>query len=125
MWPFNRQLDQNKIQIHLHFWGDVDPAYTVRLSVDTREVLEALGVVSGSDFRLSNIETVPAFRDHGLATIVVGTLMGAARARRCTTFTFENVSPMNSEAIDLYKRFGATALPEDGATGLADHQIIL
>lgn len=125
MWPFRSKDDQNRIQIQLHFWGTVDPTYTVRLCVDKREVLEALGVVIGTDFRLSNIETIPAFRNHGLGTIVVGTLIGAARARRCATFTFENVSPKNSEAIDIYKRFGAVALPADTSTGHADYQVIL
>jgi ribosomal protein S18 acetylase RimI-like enzyme len=126
MWPFSTKLDLNKIQIHLNFWGgEMNPTFTVRLSVDKHEVLEGVGCVQGSDFRLSNIVTVPAYRDKGLATTVVGTLIGAARARQCSTFTFEDVSPRNLEAIDMYQRFGAVALPPNDAGGHADYQIRL
>lgn len=124
MWPFRRKpVDVNRIEIYLHFWGEVDPTYTVRLSVGKVEVLEAIGVVQGVDFRLSNIVTVPGFRRKGLATTVVGMLIGAARARRCATFTFENVSPRNPEATTLYQRYGAVALPPRGADGHSDHQL--
>jgi ribosomal protein S18 acetylase RimI-like enzyme len=126
MWPFSRKVDLNKIEIHLHFWGgEIDPTYTVKLSVDKLEVLEGLGVVQGSDFRISNIVTVPAYRRKGFGTTVVGTLIGAARARRCSTFTFEDVSPRNIEAINIYLRFGAVALPPKEAGGHCDYQIRL
>ena len=126
MWPFSRKLDLNKIQIHLNFWdGEVDPTFTVRLSVDKHEVLEGVGVVQGSDFRLSNIVTVPGYRNKGLGTTVVGTLIGAARARQCSTVTFEDVSPRSIEAINIYRRFGAVALPPKETGGRSDYQIRL
>lgn len=124
MWPFSKTMDLNRIEIHLHFWGDVDPSYTVKLAVDKHEVLEGLGVVQGRDFRLSNIVTVPAFRRKGYGTTVLGTLIGAARARQCSTFTLEDVSPHNTEAIAIYQRFGAVALPPND-NGHNDYQIKL
>lgn len=126
MWPFGKTLDLNKIEIHLHFWGsEVDPTYTVKLSIDKVEVLEGVGVVQGSDFRLSNIVTVPTFRRLGFGTTVIGTLIGAARARRCATFTLEEVAPGNTGAISIYQRFGAIALPPKKPGGHADYQIKL
>lgn len=126
MWPFSRKVNLNKIEIHLHFWGgEIDPTYTVKLSVDKLEALEGLGVVQGADFRLSNIVTVPAYRKKGLGTTVVGMLIGAARARQCATFTFEDVSPRNIEAIKIYQRFGAVALPPKDTEGHSDYQIRL
>ncbi len=125
MWPFNTEVDLNHIDIHLRFWGDADPAYTVRLTVGKREVLEAVGVVQGGDFRLSNIVTVPSYRRKGLCTLVVGTLIGAARARQCSTFTLEDVSPRNIEAISIYQRFGAVAMKPREPGGHADHQVML
>lgn len=126
MWPFSRKLDLNKIEIHLHFWGSgIDPTYTVKLSVDKHEVLEGLGFIQGSDFRLSNIVTVPTFRKKGFGTTVIGTLIGAARARQCATFTLEDVSPRNTGAISIYQRFGAVALPSEKPDGHADYQIRL
>ena len=126
MWPFRKKLDLNKIEIHLHFWGgESDPTYTVKLSVDKLEVLECLGFIQGSDFRLSNIVTVPAFRQKGFGTTVIGTLIGAARARQCTTFTLEDVSPRNTGAISIYQRFGAVALPPKASNGHSDYQIRL
>lgn len=126
MWPFSKKVDLNKIDIHLHFWGcESDATYTVHLSVDRLEVLEGLGVVQGSDFRLSNIVTVPAYRRKGYGTTVVGTLIGAARARQCSTFTFEDVSPRNIEATNIYRRFGAVALPPKEIGGHTDYRILL
>lgn len=126
MWPFSRKLDPNKIEIRLHFWGDeTDPTYTIHLAVDGHEVLEGLGIVQGSDFRLSNIVTVPGFRRKGFGTTVIGTLIGAARARRCSTFTFEDVSPRNAEATGIYRSFGAVAQRPNEKNGHSDYQIRL
>jgi len=125
MWPFSR-IDLNKIDIQLQFWGgERDVPYTARLSVDGIEVVEALGVIQGSDFRLSNITTVPIYRKKGFGTTVVGTLIGVARARQCTTFTIEDVSPRNIEATQLYRRFGAVPLPPRETDGHAEYQIQL
>jgi hypothetical protein len=69
MWPFTRP-DLDKIDLHLQFWtAEPDTPYTLRLTVDKLDVVEALGVVRGSDFRLSNIATVPVFRGKGLGLI--------------------------------------------------------
>lgn len=126
MWPFSRTLDRNKIEIHLHFWGDATtPTYTVKLAIDKHEVLEGVGAVQNGDFRLSNIVTVPAFRRQGYGTTVIGTLIGAARARQCATFTLEDVSPHNSGAIAIYRRFGAVALPPKASNGHSDFEIRL
>jgi ribosomal protein S18 acetylase RimI-like enzyme len=123
MWPFNR-ADLDKIDMHLQFWtAEPDTPYTLRLTLDKLDVVEALGVVRGADFRLSNISTLPAFRGNGLATLVVSTLIGSARARRCSTFTIENVSPRNPAANRLYQRLGAVALPPREGDGHADYQI--
>lgn len=125
MWPFSEKLDLNKIEIHLQYWGgESDPSYTVKLSVDKVEALEGVGVIQGSDFRLSNIVTVPALRRRGYGTTVIGTLIGAARARQCATFTLEDVSPKNTGAIAIYQRFGAVALPPN-SNGHSDYQIKL
>jgi GNAT superfamily N-acetyltransferase len=125
MWPFNR-VDLDKINLHLQFWtAETDTPYTLRLTVDKLDVVEALGVVRGSDFRLSNITTVPVFRRKGLASLVIGTLIGAARARRCSTFTIEDVSPRKPAATRLYQRFGAIALPPREGDGHSDYQIRL
>lgn len=124
MWSFSKTMDLNRIEIHLHFWGDTNPSYTVKLAVDKHEVLEGLGVVQDRDFRLSNIVTVPAFRRKGYGTTVLGMLIGAARARQCGTFTLEDVSPHNAEAIAIYRRFGAVPLPPN-ANGHNDYQIRL
>jgi ribosomal protein S18 acetylase RimI-like enzyme len=125
MWPFSRP-DLDKIDLHLQFWtAEPDTPYTLRLTVDTLDVVEALGVVRGADFRLSNISTVPAFRGKGLASLVVGTLIGAARTRQCATFTIEDVSPRNPAANRLYQRFGAVALPPRESDGHSDYQIQL
>lgn len=97
----------------------------MKLSVDKLEVLECLGFIQGSDFRLSNIVTVPAFRQKGFGTTVIGTLIGAARARQCTTFTLEDVSPRNTGAISIYQRFGAVALPPNASNGHSDYQVML
>ena len=126
MWLFGSKGDSNKIEIHLEFWGgEVDPSFTVRLVSDKQTVLEGVGVVQGSDFRVSNIKTEPAYRRKGFGTTVIGALIGAARARKCTTFTLEEVSPKNSEAIDMYLRFGAVALPPKKVGGHVDYQIQL
>jgi len=125
MWPFSR-TDLNKMDIQLQFWGgEIDVPYTARLSVDGIEVVEALGVVQGSDFRLSNITTVPIYRQKGFGTAVVGTLIGVARARQCSTFTIEDVSPRNIEATRLYRRFGAVPLPPKEIGGHSEYQIML
>lgn len=126
MWPFARKVDPNRIEIHLDFWGDPDdPSFTVKLMAMNQTVVEAVGGIQGSDFRLGNIKTEPAFRKRGYGTTVIGTLLGAARARRCSTFTFEDVSSKNTEAISIYLRFGAVALPPKQAGGHADYQIKL
>lgn len=126
MWPFARKVDPNRVDIRLDFWGDPgDPSFTARLLAQNRTVVEAIGCIQGPDFRLGNIKTEPAFRKHGYGMMVIGTLIGAARARLCTTFTFEDVSPKNVEAISIYRRFGAAALPPKEASGHADYQIRL
>jgi len=125
MWPFRSKDNSKKIEIHLRFWGEENPAYTVHLLVGRLEVLEAQGVIQGSDFRLSNIVTLAAFRKKGYGMTVVGMLMGAARARDCATFTFEDVSPHNIEATSIYRRFGAVSLPPKHPGGHSDCQIKL
>ena len=125
MWPFTRP-DLDKIDLHLQFWtAEPDTPYTLRLTVDKLDVVEALGVVRGSDFRLSNIATVPVFRGKGLASLVIGTLIGAARTRQCSTFTIEDVSPRNPAANRLYQRCGALPLPPRESDGHSDYQIRL
>ena len=125
MWPFSRP-DLDKIDLHLQFWSaDPDRPYTARLTLDGIDAVEALGVVRGTDFRLANIRTVEVFRGHGLASMVVGTLIGAARARRCETFTIEDVSPRNPAANHLYERFGAQPLAPREGDGHRDYQIRL
>ena len=77
MWPFSR-MDLNRIDIQLQFWeGETGTPYTARLSVGGLEVVEALGVVQGADFRLTNITTVARYRRKGFGTTVVGTLLAA------------------------------------------------
>jgi len=126
MWPFARKVDANRIQIQLDFWGDpADPSFTATLTAQKQTVVEAVGAIQGSDFRLGNITTEPAFRKKGYGTTVIGALIGAARARRCATFTFEDVSAKNAEAIGIYLRFGAVALPPKEVGGHADYQIKL
>lgn len=126
MWPFARKVDANRIQIQLDFWGDpADPSFTAKLIAANQTVVEAVGTIQGSDFRLGNIKTEPAFRQKGYGTTVIGTLIGAARARRCATFTFEDVSPKNSVAIGIYLRLGAVVLPAKAGGGHADYQIKL
>lgn len=116
MWPFSRKLDLNKIEIHLHFrGGEMNPTYTVKLSVDKHEVLEGLGFIQGTDFRLSNIVTVPAYRKKGFGTTFIGALIGAARARQCATFTLEDVSPRNTGAVSIYQRFGGRGAAAESA----------
>jgi hypothetical protein len=47
MWPFTRP-DLDKIDLHLQFWtAEPDTPYTLRLTVDKLDVVEALGVVRG------------------------------------------------------------------------------
>lgn len=126
MWPFSSKLDQNRIEMRLHYWGGPDEAgWTFKLAVGGHEVLEAVGQVRGQDFRVSNIVTVPAYRRRGHGTLAIGTLMAAARARGCATFTLENVSPRNIEAVNLYRRHGAVVLPPAEPGGHSDHQITL
>lgn len=126
MWPFDRKLDLNRIEIRLHYWGGPeDPSYTVHLAVGGHEVLEGVGLICGKDFRVSNIVTVPAFRRKGYGTLAIGTLIAAAQARQCSTFTLENVSPRNVEAVSLYRRYGAVVLPPAEPGGHSDHQITL
>lgn len=126
MWPFSKKLDPNRIEIRLHYWGGPDePAWTFKLAVGGHEVLESVGGVRGTDFRVSNIVTVPSFRRRGYGTLAIGTLIAAARARGCHTFTLENVSPRNVEAVNLYRRYGAVVLPPAETGGHSDHQITL
>jgi ribosomal protein S18 acetylase RimI-like enzyme len=126
MWPFGKRNDPNKIEIQLTFWGgELDPSFTVKLLTQGQTALEAIGFIQGTDFRLGNIKTEPAFRKKGFATTVVGTLIGVARARQCATFTLEEVSPDNVQAISIYRRFGAVALPPKKPGGHADYQIRL
>ena len=126
MWPFSRKLDQNRIEMRLHYWGGPDEAgWTFKLAVGGHEVLEAVGQVRARDFRVSNIVTVPAYRRRGYGTLAIGTLIAAARARGCATFTLENVSPRNIEAVNLYRRHGAAVLPPAEPGGHSDHQITL
>ena len=126
MWPFARNRHPNRIGIQLDFWGEpAAPSYTAKLLVGDQTVVEAIGFIQGADFRLGNIKTEPDFRRRGYAMTVIGTLVGAARARRCATFTFEDVSPHNVEAIAIYRRLGAVALPPQQPGGHADYQIQL
>jgi len=126
MWPFSKKLDQNRIDMHLHYWGVADePAWTFKLAVGGHEVLESVGLVRNGDFRVSNIVTVPTWRRQGYGTLAVGTLIAAARARGCGSFTLENVSPKNVEAVNLYRRHGAAVLPPVEAGGHSDHRIAL
>lgn len=125
MWPFTRP-DLDRFSLHLQFWrNEPDTPYTARLAVDGLDAVEAVGVVRGADFRLAEIRTAEVFRRHGLASMLVGTLIGAARARRCTTFTIEDVSPRNPAANHLYQRFGAQPLPPRAVDGHRDYQIRL
>ena len=122
MWPFTR-ADLDKIDLRLQFWrAEPDTPYVARLFLGGLEAVEALGVVREDDFRLATIGTVAAYRGQGLASMVVGMLIGAARAQRCATFTIEDVSPRNPAANRLYQRFGAVALPPL-ANGHSDYQI--
>lgn len=126
MWPFSKKLDQNRIEMRLHYWGGADePTYTFKLVVGGHEVLESIGLISGKDFRVSNIVTVPSYRRQGYGSLAIGTLIAAARARGCTTFTLENVSPRNVQAVNLYRRYGAVVLPPEVEGGHSDHQITL
>ena len=126
MWPFAETVDPDKITIHLDFWGDAAaPSFTVKLVTENQTVVEGFGEIRDTDFRLCNIKTDPAYRQRGFGTTVVGTLIGAARARHCTTFTLEDVSPANTEAIAVYRSFGAVALPPKKAGGHADYQLTL
>lgn len=126
MWPFSRKLDTNRIEMRLHYWGGPDePTWTFRLAIGGHEVLEGVGLIEGHDFRVSNIVTVPAFRRQGYGTLAIGTLIAAARARGCRSFTLENVSPKNVEAVNLYRRHGAVVLPPAEEGGHSDHCISL
>lgn len=124
MWPFSRQLDTNRIEMRLHYWGGPDePAWTFKLAVGGHEVLEGVGQIQRQDFRVSNIVTVPMYRRRGYGTLAIGTLIAAARARGCRSFTLENVSPKNVEAVNLYRRHGAVVLPPAEVGGHSDHRI--
>lgn len=126
MWPFARKNNPNRIEIQLEFWGEpAAPSYTATLMAGNQTAVEAIGFIQGADFRLGNIKTEPDFRRHGYGMTLIGTLLGAARARRCATFTFEDVSPHNVEAIAIYRRLDATALPPKQPGGHADYQIQL
>ena len=126
MWPFTQTEDPDKIDIQLDFWGDAGaPSFTVKLVTEDQTALEGFGEIRGTDFRLCNIKTHPAYRQRGFCTTVVGTLIGAARARRCTTFTLEDVSLNNPEAIAVYQSFGAVALPPGKPGGHADYRLTL
>ena len=71
MWPFARKVDPNRIEIHLDFWGDpASPSFTARLLAENQIAVEAVGAIQGSDFRLGNIKTEPAFRKKGYGTTV-------------------------------------------------------
>lgn len=93
--------------------------------IDKHEMLEGLEFIQGTDFRLSNIVTVPAYCKNGFGTTVTGTLIGAASARQCATFTLEDVLPKNTGAISVYQRSGAVALPPKEFNGHSDYQIRL
>lgn len=126
MWPFSKKLDKNRIEMRLHYWGGADePAWTFKLAVGGHEVLESVGLIHGRDFRVSNIVTVPDYRRQGYGTLAIGTLVAAARARGCSSFTLENVSPKNVEAVNLYRRLGAVVLPPEVVGGHSDHRITL
>jgi ribosomal protein S18 acetylase RimI-like enzyme len=126
MWPFSKKLDPNRIEMRLHYWGGPgDPTYTLHLAVGGHEVLESVGQIIGKDFRVNNIVTVPMYRRQGYGTLAIGTLIAAARARGCNTFTLENVSPKNVEAVNLYRRYGAVVLSPAEPGGHSDHQITL
>lgn len=124
MWPFSTKLDMNRFEMRLHYWGAADePAWTFKLAVGGHEVLESVGAIRHGDFRVSNIVTVPAYRRQGYGTLALGTLIAAARARGCNSFTLENVSPRNVEAVNLYRRHGAVVLPPAEEGGHSDHRI--
>ncbi len=124
MWPFSKKLDQNRIEMRLHYWGGADePTWTFKLAVGGHEVLESVGSVRRGDFRVSNIVTVPTYRRKGYGTLAIGTLIAAARSSGCSSFTLENVSPRNVEAVNLYRRHGAVILPPEQEGGHSDHQI--
>lgn len=126
MWPFSKKLDQNRIEMRLHYWGGADDlTWTFKLAVGGHEVLEGIGLVRNGDFRVSNIVTVPDYRRQGYGTLAIGTLIAAARARKCSSFTLENVSPKNVEAVNLYRRHGAVILPPQEEGGHSDHRISL
>lgn len=126
MWPFSKKLDQNRIEMRLHYWGGADdPTWTFKLAVGGHEVLESIGLVRNGDFRVSNIVTVPDYRRQGYGTLAIGTLIAAARARQCSSFTLENVSPKNVEAVNLYRRHGAVILPPQVEGGHSDNRISL
>ena len=79
-------------------------------------VVEAHGTFSaGNDFKLTIIKTNTSHQGKGFGSACIGALIGAARARKCTSFVFEGVAHDNAEAIKLYQGFGAVHVGQLGA----------
>jgi len=60
-------------------------------------------------FRLTKIGVYEPYRKNGYGTIMINTLIGAAKTKKCAAFIFEGVSDTNVSAIKLYKSLGAKA----------------
>jgi ribosomal-protein-alanine N-acetyltransferase len=79
---------------------------TYMLAETNRQVIAYAGIwVVIDEGHITNVAVHPDWRDQGVATMVVLSLLDAARDKGATRFTLE-VRTSNAPAIKLYEKFG-------------------
>lgn len=79
---------------------------------------------AGKEFRLTKIDVFAQHKGMGLGTIMIYTLIGAAKTKKCTKFIFEGVSDTNFNAVRLYMKHGAQASKPKLCEDKTDYEIL-
>lgn len=80
---------------------------------------------AGKEYRLTKIDVFAPHKGKGYGTIMIYTLIGAAKTKKCTKFIFEGVSDTNVDAVRLYTKHGARASTPKLCNDKADYEISL
>lgn len=137
MWPFkcraksNMNTDSTTDALSLKLtWSSSVVVEGFSLVTYLGEEGEAIGKVhgtyeTGKEFRLTKIDVFDPHKGKGYGTIMIHTLIGTAKTKKCTKFIFEGVSDSNVDAVRLYVKHGAKAAMPKLCEDKTDYEMAL